>query len=106
MTDLHETIGKRLKIARIIAEKTMQQVADESGVTKQMVQRYEAGSPMNSTRMIALADAVGVNPGYFFRGELSPEDLDHDGDILTINGRHYRLYRVGSMAVDGAQDER
>lgn len=50
---------------------SLQQVADQMGdITKQARSKYEQGKDApNSTRLIQLADALGVNPEYFFRSD-------------------------------------
>ncbi|SHG28329.1 Zn-dependent peptidase ImmA, M78 family [Microbulbifer donghaiensis] len=62
---LHE----RIKRARILKGLSLQQVADALGdITKQALSKYEKGKDApNSTRLIRLADVLGVKPEYFFR---------------------------------------
>lgn len=62
---LHE----RIKRARILKGLSLQQVADALGdITKQALSKYEQGKDApNSTRLIRLAEVLGVKPEYFFR---------------------------------------
>jgi Zn-dependent peptidase ImmA (M78 family) len=64
---LHE----RLRRARVLKNRTLQQVADQLGdISKQALSKFEQGKDVpNSTRLIQLADALGVNPEYFFRSD-------------------------------------
>lgn len=59
----------RLHRARVLKNMTLQQVADQlGGITKQALSKYEQGKDApNSTRVIQLADVLGVSPEYFFR---------------------------------------
>lgn len=62
---LHE----RIRRARILNGLSLQQVADQLGdISKQALSKYEQGKDTpNSTRLIRLAEAFGVEPEYFFR---------------------------------------
>lgn len=64
---LHDRIHR----ARVLKNMTLQQLADLlGGITKQALSKYEQGKDApNSTRLIQLADALGVNPEYFFRSD-------------------------------------
>lgn len=61
----------RLRRARVLKNMSLQQVADQLGdISKQALSKYEQGKDApNSTRLIQLADALGVNPEYFFRSD-------------------------------------
>ncbi|MGM0857463.1 MAG: helix-turn-helix domain-containing protein [Pseudomonadota bacterium] len=61
----------RMHRARVLKNMTLQQLADLLGdITKQALSKYEQGKDApNSTRLIQLADALGVNPEYFFRSD-------------------------------------
>jgi len=50
---------------------SLQQVADQlGGITKQALSKYEKGKDApNSTRLIQLAEVLGVKPEYFFRSD-------------------------------------
>lgn len=70
----------RLRRARVLRNMSLQQVADQLGdISKQALSKYERGRDApNSTRLIQLADVLGVNPEYFFRSdsvELGEVDL-------------------------------
>ncbi len=59
----------RIRRARLLRAMSLQQVADALGdISKQALSKYEKGkeSP-NSTRLIQIAEALGVEPEYFFR---------------------------------------
>lgn len=64
---LHE----RIRRARVLKNMTLQQVAEQIGVSKQALSKFEKSDKdaPNSARLIQLADALGVSPEYFFRSE-------------------------------------
>ncbi|EDY86634.1 helix-turn-helix domain protein [gamma proteobacterium HTCC5015] len=64
---LHE----RIRRARALKGMTLQEVADQiGGISKQAISKYEKGKDApNSTRLIQLADVLGVKPEYFFRAD-------------------------------------
>lgn len=59
----------RLRRARVLKSLSLQQLADQLGdISKQALSKYEQGRDTpNSTRLLSLADALGVSPEYFFR---------------------------------------
>jgi len=61
----------RLRRARVLKNMSLQQVADQlGGITKQALSKYEKGKDApNSTRLIQLAEVLGVKPEYFFRSD-------------------------------------
>ncbi|HIK73411.1 MAG: XRE family transcriptional regulator [Alloalcanivorax venustensis] len=64
---LHE----RIRRARALKGMTLQEVADQmGGISKQAISKYEQGKDApNSTRLIQLANVLGVKPEYFFRAD-------------------------------------
>ncbi|MDX1587793.1 MAG: XRE family transcriptional regulator [Oleiphilaceae bacterium] len=61
----------RLRRARVLKNQSLQQLADQLGdISKQALSKFEQGRDApSSTRLIQLADALGVNPEYFFRSD-------------------------------------
>ena len=62
-------LNERIRRARILKGFSLQDVADSLGdITKQALSKYEQGKDVpNSTRLIRLAEVLGVKPEYFFR---------------------------------------
>lgn len=59
--DLRRLIGKRLRIARLTAELTQDQLADASGVSRSFVSLIEHGAPgVDVYRLRRLARAAGT----------------------------------------------
>jgi Zn-dependent peptidase ImmA (M78 family)/DNA-binding XRE family transcriptional regulator len=62
------SIGERIKAARINTGLSQQKLADQLGLTKMAVSKYETGVVVpNSGVLIRLADLLDVNVDYFFR---------------------------------------
>lgn len=60
-------IGKRLKIARIKANLTLQESADLVGVDRVTIGNWESGRHYpNAVALEALSNAYGVAVGFFF----------------------------------------
>jgi Zn-dependent peptidase ImmA (M78 family)/DNA-binding XRE family transcriptional regulator len=67
---MSELFGQRLKAARKMAGLSQEALAREIGdlVTKQAISKYEKGSMKpNSQILIAMAKALDVSPGYFYK---------------------------------------
>ncbi len=65
--DMENVIAYRIKNARKLKGLTLQQVADELDVSKQMISKYENGkSTPNSTNLIKLSHLFNLKIDYFF----------------------------------------
>lgn len=62
-------LNERIRRARILRAKSLQQVADEIGdISKQALSKFETGQDTpSSTRILQLAKIFGLKPEYFFR---------------------------------------
>jgi transcriptional regulator with XRE-family HTH domain len=67
--DADRHVGARLRERRITLGLTQQQLAELVGITYQQAHKYETGiNRISGGRLHALAQALGVEPGYFFEG--------------------------------------
>jgi transcriptional regulator with XRE-family HTH domain len=67
--DLDHHIAARLRQRRTMLGLTQQQVAELVGITYQQAHKYEIGANrISAGRLHALAQALGVEPGYFYEG--------------------------------------
>lgn len=57
-----ETLGKRIRYARKMAELTQQQLSDQSGVAQSDISKLERDEMKKSTGVVPLARALGCNP--------------------------------------------
>lgn len=65
MTDLG--VGKRIRLQRLFIGMSQERLASKVGVSHQLVQKYETGQTrIGSSRLRALANALGVQVGFFF----------------------------------------
>ena len=70
MADILNVFSQRLRQARVLKKISMEQLASMIGnsVSKQAISKYETAKMMpNSTVLVALANALDVEPDYFFR---------------------------------------
>lgn len=91
------TIGKRMRLARINNEKTLEEVAKAVGVSRQTIQRYETGiiSNIPSDKIEGIANALNVTPGYLMGWEQSPDIPDYP-NIFPIETK--KLPLLGKIA--------
>lgn len=91
------TIGKRMRLARINNEKTLEEVAKAVGVSRQTIQRYETGiiSNIPSDKIESIAKALNVTPGYLMGWE-QPPDIPDFPNIFPIETKKVPL--LGKIA--------
>lgn len=103
--DVH--VGVRLRQRRTQLGMSQSAVAEAAGISFQQVQRYENGSNRCRSSMLwTFAQALGVEPGYFFeelkRGETKP-DPDSEQlsrrETLALTRGFYGLSRPRRNAV-------
>ena len=76
-------VGKLIRGQRLALGMSQTALADELDVSFQQVQKYEQGSNrVGSSRLAKIADALGVEPSFFFpsNGNLNGEDPE----VLTL----------------------
>jgi len=67
--DVDRNVGARVRQRRVMLGLTQQQMADLIGVTYQQAHKYEKGiNRIASGRLYNIAQALGVDVGYFFEG--------------------------------------
>lgn len=88
----NEVFSRRLKSARLMRGMSMDNLCErmKNAVSKQSISKYETGKMMpDSTTLIALSQALGVNVDFFFR----PYNVSLDG----IEFRKKSRLRVSSL---------
>jgi transcriptional regulator with XRE-family HTH domain len=74
--DVDRHVGARMRERRIMLGLTQQQMAELIGVTYQQAHKYEKGiNRVASGRLYNIAQALGVDIGYFFEGLDSDKSL-------------------------------
>ncbi len=64
---IKDILSYRLKAARKAMGYSMEKLAREVGISKQMISKYEKGKSLpGSGLLIKLSEVLGVSPGYFF----------------------------------------
>ena len=67
--DIDRFVGNRMRERRVMLGLTQQQMAELIGVTYQQAHKYEKGiNRVASGRLYTIAQALGVDVGYFFEG--------------------------------------
>lgn len=71
-------VGSRVKLRRRLIGMSQERLADQIGVAFQQVQKYEKGTNrIGASRLMKIAEVLGVTPGYFFEqdGEAATEGM-------------------------------
>ena len=95
--DIDQHIGARLRQRRVMNGLTQQALADLIGVTYQQAHKYENGvNRIAAGRLYTIAQALGVDAGYFFEGlqsTPSSEPGPHQRVFLDF-ARNFRSIRA------------
>lgn len=68
-------IGHRLRLRRLVLGMSQQALGDAVGVSFQQIQKYERGiDRISSSRLVSLANHLGVAPTYFFEALMAGEE--------------------------------
>jgi transcriptional regulator with XRE-family HTH domain len=63
------SVGSRVRLKRLEIGMSQAKLGESIGLTFQQVQKYENGSNrIGSSRMMQIANALGVSPSFFFEG--------------------------------------
>ena len=80
------TIGDRIREKRKNKDYTLEQLAEEIGVTKSTVLKYENGSiAIPSDKIEKIAKSLNVSPGYLMGWEEEKKQETQDDIITTYN---------------------
>ena len=76
-------VGQLIRGQRLALGMSQSALAEKLGLTFQQVQKYEKGwNRVGSSRLVKIADALGVDPSYFFPGN---GKSDNEGpEVLTL----------------------
>ncbi len=68
-SDIDQHVGAMLRTRRRLLGLTQQELAEKVGITYQQAHKYETGiNRISVGRLYALAEALAVEPAYFFQG--------------------------------------
>lgn len=79
-----DTLGQRIKHARLLRQLTQTQLAEESGVKQSDISKLERGDSLSTTSLVAIAIALRVRPLWLDQGE-GPMD-DSQGPLSVVQG--------------------
>jgi transcriptional regulator with XRE-family HTH domain len=84
-SDVDRHVGRRIRMLRILAGMTQQQLATSIGVTYQQQHKYERGADrITAGRLHAIARALDVDVADFFVGLEGLASVEHDGLPLEV----------------------
>ncbi len=93
------SIGEKLKAVRESRTLTQEQLAERSGLKKQVVEQIESGSLVPSLGpLIKIARALGVRLGTFL------DDQENVGPVLTRSGEKRKVVRFSDKDDPGHSD--
>ena len=86
--DVH--IGQRVRLRRLLLGMNLGRLAKALGLTFQQVQKYESGTNrLSPSRLVMIADALGVSVDYFF-AELGPCETTPSAEEQRWRERRYQ----------------
>jgi transcriptional regulator with XRE-family HTH domain len=94
-------MGRRIRLRRLEAGISQQELGDRLGVTFQQVQKYERGlNRVSAARLQLIAEMFGVDIPFFYDGDGKEPDVD---SLLTLNSLFsLRLLRAYTAIKDQA----
>jgi transcriptional regulator with XRE-family HTH domain len=104
-----ESLGDRLRVARLAAGLSQSMLERKSGIPKSMLSRYENAHLLPSVRTLRrLAEAIGVAASSLFENEESPAMLDRELARRGVRfGSRAEMLRFADMICDAiVQDEK
>ena len=86
-------VGQLIRGQRLALGMSQSALAEKLGLTFQQVQKYEKGwNRVGSSRLVKIADALGVEPSYFFPGNGKPNNEDPEAlTLVSIAGNGVRV---------------
>ena len=73
-------VGARVKMRRRLVGMSQEKLAEQIGVAFQQVQKYEKGTNrIGASRLMKIAEVLGVPPAYFFQQEESEPGVNLQG---------------------------
>lgn len=73
-------VGARVKMRRRLVGMSQEKLAEQIGVAFQQVQKYEKGTNrIGASRLMRIAEVLGVPPAYFFQQEFDLDGADDEG---------------------------
>ncbi len=91
MGGIDAEIGRRVRALRLSRGLTMEQVADQLGITYQQIQKYETGfNRVSASRLFALAQVFDVSISAFFEGLQLPTGQPKQ-EAVFVDSRGYTL---------------
>lgn len=78
-------VGSRIRMRRMELGLSQEHLGKSIGLTFQQVQKYEKGANrVGGSRLVQIADVLGVPPAFFFQEVGSPAVLANDDDMSAV----------------------
>jgi transcriptional regulator with XRE-family HTH domain len=86
-------VGQHIRLLRYKQQITQQDLAAKLSISFQQLQKYEKGqNRVSASRLVDIATAMGVHPGYFF-GETQELPASEDQQLGQLIGVYNNLSR-------------
>jgi transcriptional regulator with XRE-family HTH domain len=83
--DIDQHVANRIRGRRRALGLTLKEVADLGGLKLQQVHRYEIGAHrVSAASLWRLAQALEVEPNYFFNGLAGAHEPRHDAEVRSF----------------------
>ena len=100
--DVDRHVGARMRERRIMLGLTQQQMAELIGVTYQQAHKYEKGiNRIAAGRLYNIAQALGVDVGYFFEGLHSGDKAFKATPTANASGACAQLHQHSGAQASG-----
>lgn len=81
-------VGARVKMRRRLIGMSQEKLAEQIGVAFQQVQKYEKGTNrIGASRLMKIAEVLGVSPAFFFEQEAGDSSVSLDGVETYANSK-------------------
>ena len=80
----NKSIGKKIKIARIKAKYTQEELAEEIGISARYVSQLERGKAFGSANtIISICKALNIDSNFLFNDLINPQDSDSINNFIN-----------------------
>ncbi len=82
-SDIDAHVGKRIRARRRLLGQSQTDLAEQSGVRFQQIQKYETGANrVSASRLVLIGRAQGVPAAFYFEGIEAPAETDDEETFI------------------------
>jgi transcriptional regulator with XRE-family HTH domain len=104
MPDEPKTVGERIRFVRNQRGLTLEQLAEQSEISKSFLWEVEQGSDISGERLLRVANVLGASLDYLLRGqaasEYKPASVEIPADLHHLAAELGLSYRVTVAVLD------